>query len=451
MTQPNFLRKFVTSAGAAALLAGGSLFAGDYGKVVIDDKAPVEGWHFCDIFDMNTLYESDSGFVRKVKFIGRYQGQIISQQEDVFDPLGINTARNGFHQYQVRRFRVGADIGLAHNLSFKTNFNISDSGGANRGVFRNEFFNSIDEMVLEWEPDHYVDPKAPVRNFRLNYIAVGKMKQKITREYSTSSKRILTIERSQIVNEVISSKPWGVTIGFEFGGIEQEIGGWIYGIHNDFGLNNRLNFPNSHSRGGLTYRASKEISDITEVFFDYQFTNNSSGFARNFQGGVSRAGRGNANAGLGSAYEHVIALGSENDFGRLQLTTDLIFAANREVRNGNQFQNRDIIAAGNDTWGFVILPTYDITEKLQAVFKYAYSDSGRQERTQRFSTNPGGVGNTRFTYDDYHTFYAGLNYYICEHNLKIMAGYEYATGEIYGVNGSDIDSSTWMLGFRTYF
>jgi len=39
-----------------------------------------ENWN---IFKKNTLYESDSGFVRDVKLKGRYHGQYISQDEDI--------------------------------------------------------------------------------------------------------------------------------------------------------------------------------------------------------------------------------------------------------------------------------------------------------------------------------------------------------------------------------
>lgn len=439
MTQSN-LRKIVSSVSAAAFLAGGSLFAGDYGKVVIDDKAPVEAWHYCDIFDSTTFYKSDTGFVRKVKLIGRWQGQWISQTEEITNPISGLVERGGFHQHQTRRFRVGLDLGLAHNLSFKANFNLSDSSGANRELFVDETFNNIDEMVLEWEPDHYDDPKAPVKNFRLNYIAIGKQKQKITREFSTSSKKILTIERSQIVNEVVSNKPWGVTIGFEFAGIEQEIGGWLYGAEDvhpaNVGARNRLGFPDTDSRGGFTYRAEIPVTDVTTFFFDYQFTNTSGGLV---------SARGNADTSYGSNYEHVLAFGTENDLGRLQIITDIIIGLNRRAQNGAiGGTTLDNIPVGNDTWGFVFLPTYEITEKLEAVFKYAYMDEGRQQRTQRYAGQ-------RHTLQNYHTFYAGLNYYICDHKFKVMAGYEYATGDLYGFGGSDITSNSWMLGIRGYF
>jgi hypothetical protein len=88
------------------------------------------------------------------------------------------------------------------------------------------------------------------------------------------------------------------------------------------------------------------------------------------------------------------------------------------------------------------MPTYEITEKLEAVVKFSYMDEGRNQRTQRYPS--------RQNVENYSTIYAGLNYYICKDKLKVMGGYEHATGELFGT-GTDVDSGTWMVSLRTYF
>lgn len=400
---------------ALAGLSAGSLLAGDPGKAVIDDKAPVEAspWTVCNVFHHSTLYESEKGFIREVSLNGRYHGQAISQSEN---DGGVT---NGFNQWQHRRFRLGMDIAFAGNVTLKTSANISNGGGAGRGLTRGPFFDDWDEFYIDWEPSD---------DF---YIQVGKQKQKITREFSTSSKKILTIERSHITNEVSDKKPWGVTVGFKIGGIKHEVGAWVTGAYNNgFGGTQNIgtpNYPNFNSRGALSYRLEAPVTDNIDLHFDYLYVNNSSGTVN---------GRGNAANGFDAPYEHTIALGSESEFGQFGLITDLIFAANREAHAGSA------IPAGNDTWGAVILPYYNITDKLQVVGRYAYMDEGRNQRTQRFNVRQG--------VQSYHTFYAGINYYICDHNLKLMAGYEYATGQN-NVTGAGITSDTWMFGIRTYF
>ncbi len=219
-----------------------------------------------------------------------------------------------------------------------------------------------------------------------------------------------------------------MTFGYEIAGIEQEIGAWITGAGQaNTGLNN---YPDERSNGSLSYRASAPISDSTELFFDYLFVNNGGGMNPNKT----------APTYYGANYEHTFALGTESEWGRFGLITDLILALNRESESTPG--PAAAIPGGNDTWGAVIMPYYNITDQLQFVARYAYMSEGEQQRTQRF--------NQRYNVENYHTFYAGLNYYICDHNLKLMAGYEHATGDLFGTN-TDVDSGTWMVGLRTYF
>ncbi len=399
MRQNNKLKTLVAS---AALAAAGSAMAGDY-TPVINDKMPIEppaAWSFCDIFDYGTLYEGE-GFIREIALNGRYHGQYIDQSEEI---VGGN---NGFHQWQHRRARLGLDIKFANNIKFSSSLNYSDGSGTNGALTEGRFFNNFDELYLKWAPS------------KKQYVTVGKQKQKITREFSTSSKRIKTIERSHIVNEVADQKPWGVTVGFEGAGAAHEVGAWLTGHDGDW------NTPRFDSRLSLSYRYEKGITDATDFHFDYVFTNNSGGTVN---------GRGSAPGGNDSPYEHVLAIGTDSDFGRFDLVTDLIVGLNRESSGA--------IAAGDDTWGFVIMPTYEITEKLEFVAKYAYMDQGRNQRTQRFPS--------RQRVENYHTFYAGFNYYLCGDNLKLMAGYEYATGSELGT-GNDISSDSLLFGVRAYF
>lgn len=420
----------ITGVGAIAVLAGGTLSAGDYGKAVVNDKMPIEDKSFCEIFKKSTLYEGD-GFIRKVKFKGRYQGQWISQTED--DTLNGVETTNGYHEYEHRRFRLGAQIEMANDLTLVASMNISDGSGGNRvgqghGLTRGVFFDDWDELYVEW---------APSKEF---YVLTGKAKQKITMENETSSNDILTIERSAISNSVISSKPWGVAVGFKALGLSNEVGAWIAGADRDGdtrrpgeATGERWDIGDTDSRGSLTYRGKFDISEQIEGHFDYQFTNNS-------DGRVNPRGRSDVN--LGSTSQHVIAFGTKSEFGELGLITDLIYAGNNLAHAGSAAAG-GAIPAGYDTWGLVIKPYYDITDQLQFVARYAYMDEGQEQRTQRWDR--------RQNVENYHTFYAGLNYYVCENNLKVMAGYEYATGDVFGVNNRDVTTGTWMLGVRTSF
>ena len=103
-------------------------------------------------------------------------------------------------------------------------------------------------------------------------------------------------------------------------------------------------------------------------------------------------------------------------------------------------------------FGLVIMPYFDITEKLQGVLRYHYAASDgpdgirSRSRYERAAIDDG--GGTRG--DSYHSIYAGLNYYIYDHKLKLMTGLEYANLD--GVDSdSDYDGWTYLAGVRLYY
>jgi hypothetical protein len=400
MTHLNSLKKLASGTAIAALAAGA--FASDHGKAIVDDKMPLEDpWTICDIFDYSTLYESDAGFIREVSLTGRYHGQWISASQE------YDGDRDGFHQFQSRRSRIGFEIGILDNITFATEFNVTDSSGSNRNWQTGPVFNDIDTMLIEIEGDGWD-------------LWIGKDKFKITREESTSSKRIKTIERSQIVNEVVPGKPWGFNFGFATGEVEHVIGLALTGSDEDDNRDSGWGLPTTEgSNAQFLYRLETPVNDVTTFYLDYLFTD--MGY--------------DSEDDIASSYNHVLALGTTNALNdRLNLTTDLIFGLDRDGTGD--------IPDGEDTWGLVIMPTYAITEKLEFVAKYAYMDSGRTQRPQRYTD--------REELENCHTLYAGLNYYICGDKLKLMAGYEYMTADQYD-STDDITSDTWMLAVRTYF
>jgi phosphate-selective porin OprO/OprP len=103
-------------------------------------------------------------------------------------------------------------------------------------------------------------------------------------------------------------------------------------------------------------------------------------------------------------------------------------------------------AGNDDTHGCVVMPDYDITDKLQFVAKWAYMAD--HDDISNPQDNAGGPDDPAV--DDLHTFYVGINYRICGDKLKLMAGYEYATGDVQ-LTGANYESDAWLLGVRTYW
>ena len=119
-----------------------------------------------------------------------------------------------------------------------------------------------------------------------------------------------------------------------------------------------------------------------------------------------------------------------------------------------------------DVWGVVLTPTYFvIPDRLQFVFRYQYAhgDSDGLKLQSRYetlapdlvttttTTESGKTTTTKTTSntgDQYNAVYFGLNYYICRHNLKLMAGAEYAD-----LSGGKKEYSGWtcLAGLRLSF
>lgn len=382
------------------------------GKAVINDAVSTTPSSWCDILNRNTLYEGE-GLIRSIRLNGRYHGRYVSQSKDYIG-RGANPSE-GYHDYDNTSFRLGATVEFDHDLTFTTMINIGDGfgGAGSHGLTYGTFIDDLSDFYFTW---------APESDF---YVRFGKFKQSVMREYEASLNKILTIERSAITNLVSGKKPWGVAVGYKMWGLSQELGAWMVGGDRD-STGERWDWLDPDSRGSLTYRASLNVSEITSLHFDYQYTDNHGGHD---------TPAGSADFNLGSAFEHVAAIGTESKKGRFGLITDLIFAQNGMAAGP--------LSAGYDTWGAVFIPYWDITDKLQFVTRYAFMNQGSEQLPQRFEKQN--------AVRDYHTIYTGLTYRFCGDQMKIMMGHEYAFGDLVAGPTDKLQSSSWILALRTFW
>jgi len=177
-----------------------------FGLSVVAFTLPSQSQEICDIFSKNTLYESDEGFVKKIKLGGRYQGQYFIQDED------IDGEDNEFDDWQNRRARLALSFELQNGITLFAEGNFAAWLEDQEGPF----FDTFQDLHLEWETED-------------TFLRVGKQKQLFSITDATSSKRIKTVERSAIVNETAGARPWGAVYGFEAGDMEHLVGAWLYG------------------------------------------------------------------------------------------------------------------------------------------------------------------------------------------------------------------------------
>lgn len=358
-------------------------------QLVLNDRIPFvsSSRSLCDLFDKNILYQGE-GFIKAVRYRSRYDGLFVDTSDD-YGGGGSSTF------WEHRRWRTGLDIDMTHDLMFSTSLNQDTT----QHFDGDSFFESIFDMKVKWEPSE---------DF---YVVIGKQKPSVTREWSTSSTLLLTAERSALSTNILSLPLWGTAVGFSAGGFMHELG--VYGVAYD----NDFAWPSFDDAGvSLTYRTSYDWNEASKLFFEYQYIDPSTdpGFAETFGAG---------------AYEHAVALGSESKWGNFGLVTDLILGHDRRD------QTMD------DTWGLTIIPYYNLSDKLQVVAKYTYAEDIQVDRPQRHASRP--------MVDGLSTLYLGLNYQICGDNLKLIGGYELASGDRIIGTATPYRNDSWIIGIRT--
>jgi phosphate-selective porin OprO/OprP len=149
-------------------------------------------------------------------------------------------------------------------------------------------------------------------------------------------------------------------------------------------------------------------------------------------------------------YEHIVSLWHQGQKGPLGIDIDLTVASGVDDQS--------------DVFGLTLLPTYDFVhnliitdDKLQLALRYHYASS---------SDKHGLIFNKRYEQevasgkgDSYNSYYLGLNYYVYQQKLKLMAGVEYFDmadvaydDEINSIDRSrSIDGWEFITGVRLYF
>lgn len=343
-------------------------------------------WTWKDLWDLPVLYENpDNPYIQEVALTNRYQYQYAAVDSDQGD----------WDRGETRRWRAGAKIKFLEGFELSGDININDDF--------EPFYNSLEELHLTWNASN------------LFHLRVGKQKPLFTYEWSTSSRLILTFERSLLVNQVLPQKSTGASIYGTYENWSYLLGGYSAGWDEEFGRTDKGSF----FLGSIGYDLSDLCSCVDSFKWRLDFLHN----------------EGDSDATGPKPYNETLSTSLVAAKGKFGLVSDFIAAWGDSP----------------DVFGVVLLGNFDITEKLQLVCRYHYagsSDDGlrAQSRYEReVDINDGGRG------DEYHSIYLGLNYYLNEHKLKLMTGVEYANMNDKEGDGGDFDGFTWFAGLRLYY
>jgi phosphate-selective porin OprO/OprP len=249
-------------------------------------------------------------------------------------------------------------------------------------------------------------------------INAGRRKPPFTEEYRTSTKKILTFERSLLVNQVHPTNLAGTWVNGSVSGFSYDLGIYSGELDEAFG--------DLDAGAGALASIGYEFSGggdgrRSRLGLDYLYND---GDSRNAQM---------------KPYDHSLSLNYEGKYGGpFEVRSDLIYASG--------------IDGASDVFGIVIMPAYHLTEKLQAVLRYQWATSdevGGLKLQNRYERQVPGLVST--VGDEYHAVYTGLNYYIYGNKLKLMAGIEYSTMDQLGHSVGGFDGWTGFAGLRMYF
>jgi len=338
------------------------------------------------------LYENtENPTIQSFSLIGRYHGQFWSVHAD----------QGNAHDWENRRRIVGFSSRWFKNFKLQAQMYVKTGGGS--------VYNGLYEAYVEWSPP---DKGFSLSVGRLDYLFTGY-------ERSKSSKKISSIERGLLVNQIMPAEVIGAHMEVKKGRFSYHAGLFSRSIEEEFD-----DFETGAAAVIGTGYDTKLFYNEGSLHLDYLYN------SRKTEGNAFRP------------YRHVASLWHKGKRGRLEMGMDLTVAKPLET--------------DGHVWGLTLEPTWMLLDELfgnndplQLALRYQYASSNEDNglHLQRRYEEKVTVGEG----DNYQAFYAGLNYFLYGHKLKLMLGGEYARMDDDANDGGKYRGWTWFGAVRLYF
>lgn len=336
-----------------------------------------------------TLYENeDNRLIQKFALSGRLQPESAWFEAD----------QGQFIDYFLwRRLRFGFKTNLFREwvLHIEADFDLNESLGNN--------YTRLTDAYIGWVPRKNLDLK------------VLKQSAGFTLDGATSSKKLLTLQRNDLTNNLWFTQEYftGITAKGDIGE------SWSYNI------------------GIFSSDGSDELSHFEASYFTLLSLGYSFPRSPKLNNGMIRIDYVYNKEDVNSAtrdFSQILSLATKWETGPWGLWTDL--------SGGKGY------AEQSDVWGVVLMPFYNFNQYIQFVMRYTCLTSAdnnglRLPRYESMITN--GRGN------EYNEIYAGLNVYFYGHKLKWQTGVEYATMKDDSDDGGEYKGWGINTGLRLYW
>ena len=318
---------------------------------------------FDDIWKFAEWYRNDQKeTVQSVLFSGRFQYEFaaVDADEGTHDEWNIRRTRLGVRTELFRQFLVHIEAG----------FNPQE---------HDPFYSRLTDTYVEW---------AASDDFALT---VGKQGVPFTMDGSTSSKELLTIDRSNLANNIWFPQEYmpGVSVS---GGRSN----WVYqlGVYSGGSANREFGeFDGSafaHLSLGYDFSEALGVEDaLLSGSYVYQDLDSLNTFTRQLQ--------------------HVASVNFRFEADGWGLRSD--------------FSSGFGYLGQSDLWSVMTMPFFNLTSRFQVVGRHTYirSQNANGVRLARYENQA-----TAGRGDRYNEFYVGTNYYFYGHKLKLQSGVKFA-------------------------
>jgi phosphate-selective porin OprO/OprP len=352
-----------------------------------DQKAPAKQASTYDRIWTNftNWYDNkENRAVQRVVFTGRFQHD-----------LAIVEADEGDHrESNLRRLRFGPRITMFRDFLVHAEVEVNPQE-------REPFYMRITDAYIAWQKH----PNA--------VITVGKQSVPFTQEGTTSSKELLTIDRSNLVNNIWFTQEYmpGVSVS-------GRAAPWVYrgGIYSSGAMNREFGRFNGDmfALAIVGYDFAKGLGlreAVVTANYLYQRPDVNNTFTKRF--------------------EHIASVQLKLEGPRWGLRSDL------SKTTGYLGQT--------DLWAVMLMPSFNATDKLQFVARYTMVDSGGANGIS-LNTYENRVVTGRG--DRYNEGYAGVNYYFYGHRLKLQSGVQFADMRDGANDGGAYSGTSWTTGLR---
>ena len=328
--------------------------------------------------------DKDNRVVQRVLFTGRFQEDYAAVEAD-----------EGSHsEWNVRRLRLGPRITLFQDYLVHTEVELDPQE-------QDPFYLRITDAYVAWQKH----PKA--------VITVGKQSVPFTQEGATSSKELVTIDRSNLVNNIWFTQEYMPGIS-----VQGRAAPWMYraGVY---------------SSGAMTREFGKFNGDgFTLAIVGYDFGKKLKVREATLTGNYLYQHPDVDNT-FTKRWEHVMSTHFKLEQPRWGFRSDL-------SKTVGYLGQRNVL-------GVMAMPMFNATDKLQFVARYTFLDSDGVNGLS-LATYENKVVTGRG--DRYTEGYIGANYYFYGHRLKLQTGVQFAEMQDRANDGGAYSGTSWTTGLR---